>query len=563
MTVTLAELLAGEDMEGGENFCDSVYNFLKNQGKDINLLANSGFGVWSQSDANKGLGTLVYDNIGVAVFVVGEAITTAGPPVGSGATGKVITDIAGTLTLGACTGRFNDNEQITGATSGTTADVNMPDVAVGVDLVRNGEFEAGVGGWTASQCALAFVAGGQVGNCLRLTRTAGVSQYAHQVLTLEVGKIYKWSIYIKSGTSGNEAFKLGVIDNAEAVWLTLIEGTSGGAWVKYSGAFEATETDSRIICVKNTDTVGTMFFDEISLYEITPCCTNDADNLAFDGWYKDLTIDIYRQHWHATYGKCGSFYSLKMVPTLADDYVVFPLFTDVSDAEYWYKQFCGRAVTIGAWVLTNTANHAHVYIGDDVSGAQYSDYHTGGGDWEWLELTFVIDEAATRVLFGFYSAVAGDVDGTTIVYVSQPMLVFGWSLGEGMYQPKTQEVIFLEKVRYSNSLYADGFSDVAWADLNVEADSDALLPKGCRALQMALNCRDSASFANTVYMTFRGDATMVDGVTAIAGGKGDDIQEVQTPWVRCGAGGDLRYRLEASGDGTLAVYLAYHAVQVN
>ena len=62
MTTSRADLLAGVDMEGGEGFCDSIYNFLKNQGKDINLFTNSGFGVWSQSDANKGLATLTFDS---------------------------------------------------------------------------------------------------------------------------------------------------------------------------------------------------------------------------------------------------------------------------------------------------------------------------------------------------------------------------------------------------------------------------------------------------------------------------------------------------------------------
>lgn len=30
MTKTLAELLAGEDMEGGESYCDTIYNLIKN-----------------------------------------------------------------------------------------------------------------------------------------------------------------------------------------------------------------------------------------------------------------------------------------------------------------------------------------------------------------------------------------------------------------------------------------------------------------------------------------------------------------------------------------------------
>jgi len=107
MAASRDDLLKGADYEGYEAFCDTLINYLKNnwymsdprtnltQAQDgmiavdsddgkvyyvhngswylldsevvpkergINLLINSGFGVWSQSDDNKGLGTLNFDS---------------------------------------------------------------------------------------------------------------------------------------------------------------------------------------------------------------------------------------------------------------------------------------------------------------------------------------------------------------------------------------------------------------------------------------------------------------------------------------------------------------------
>lgn len=50
----------------------------------------------------------------------------------------------------------------------------------------------------------------------------------------------------------------------------------------------------------------------------------------------------------------------------------------------------------GAYVKCSTANAARVAIYDGV-GYAYSDYHTGGGDWEWLPVTRQINVAATQL----------------------------------------------------------------------------------------------------------------------------------------------------------------------
>lgn len=56
----------------------------------------------------------------------------------------------------------------------------------------------------------------------------------------------------------------------------------------------------------------------------------------------------------------------------------------------------GRYAAGGAWVKCSTPNIARVAIYDG-AGYAYSSYHTGGGSWEWLAVTRLINVAATRL----------------------------------------------------------------------------------------------------------------------------------------------------------------------
>lgn len=571
MTKTIAELLAGEDMEGGELFCDDIYNFLKNQGKDLNLLTNSGFGVWSQSDANKGLGTMNYDSGSVAP-VVGETLTGAT----SGAVGKVISytltggtwgggNAAGAITLGACNGRFNDNENINGSVGGANIlTVNEPNTGVGVDLIQNGEFETATTGWTAGNATLASIAGGQVGNCLEVTRTAGNLQWGSVTFSsLTAGKIYKLSVYVKSGTSGNEAFNFDVDEDGIAN-RHRFSGTSSAAWVLYTFTFESDGTENKLSLVKNTATAGTMLFDEVTIYEIIPCCTG-ANNVAFDGWYKDTTVDAYREHNDGgTNTKDGSFYSLKIVGSTAGDYLYWPLNAIIALGEH-LQRFAGRTVTFGCWIKTSTASHTRLRISDGVSSDSYSSYHTGGGAWEWLEVSHSVNATPTQFLTSFRSELAGAVDGDTIVYISQPMLVFGSCLGENMYQPRLQEEILIEKAIPSNLLNALlSQNDIAVADLNIEADSDAMLPKGCKAVKILTQCNDVNSHNTDCYLRFRVDAVKDYEYYNSPYGLTTDADKRLLGWQQCDANGDIDYNLESSGAGNFDVDICkYVAVRVN
>lgn len=562
MGTSLADLLAGIDMEGGENFCDSVYNFLKNQGKDINLLTNSGFGVWSQSDAAKGLATVTYD-VGSAgggdVPDVGDAATGAI----SGATGKIISytitggafatnNAVGVLTLGAVTGCFQDNETIN-FTDGETALVNG-DATIGVrnDPMNNNS----VGLWAddGAGITLAFVAAEYSVTTTAINQRAWIAAAA-----LTAGKIYKIELDIKDGTDSGIEIQ-GYFDDGAAQYGR-IETTAAG-WASVYWTFEcATTTAAGLVGFRVIDnmTGSNIQIRRFSCYEITPCCTG-VDTLAMDGWIKDTTADIYREHSGANV-KDGSFYANKLVVTAASDFVRWP--GAFFDNEEWYMQFQGRTVTIAKWVLTSTADHARLAITDSV-GTTYSDYHTGGGTYEWLEVTRVIDAAATSVAFYVYGDVAPEVDGTTIIYHCQGIAVFGSSIGEDMYQPKSQEWIYLE-ANIPSTLQQVDYSDVATTGMNLEADTDGKLPKGAKAVQFLLNCRDSASGGGvTCFVAAFGQDTTEPMVRNRIDGVANDEPRERSERLGLNLDGDFRYQIQATGANTFDIVdWRYFAVQVS
>ena len=530
-----------------------------------NLLTNSGIGVWSQSDTNKGIGAMTYDSGSVAP-VVGELLTDDV----SSAVGKVISytldsgtfgggNAAGVIQLGACNGRFADNNTVSGSAGGANIlTVNMPDNAPGVDLIQNGEFESSVDGWTPSDCTLASIAGGQVGNCLELTRTGGVEQFTNQDTVTETGKLYKLSVYVKSGTSGNEAAAIQVFGTALGTIIKTL--TSTGGWVEHAIVFEALETATSVFLIKTTATVGTMLFDSVSLYEITPGYTGGTN--AFDGWAKDGTLDIYRQHDDGgTLTKDGSFYSLKMVPTVVNDHVYFP--KDIYNKVEWLQRFAGKTITFGLWAITNTASNFRFSIYDD--GDNYSDYHTGGGAWEWIETTITIGAAVADFRVFFYSDAAPAVNGDTIVYISQPMLIFGSAIGAGNYSQPMGEIIWLEKNISSNLLdHLGGQTDTGATLVNLEADSNAKLPKGAKAFNVVSNCKDSGSAGETVcFFLLQTNASGYRYFNSIAG-LANDAQNYFHGRQDCISSGDYYYRVAASGGDTFDFgEVEYTAVRVS
>lgn len=129
----------------------------------------------------------------------------------------------------------------------------------GPELITNGSFTSDVSSWTTGGTS---VAGGVSGNCLALTDLAAT---ATQSLSIREGRFYRWEAWVKTGTSGNEAFRIYYGPTSDTAYLT---GTSSATWTRYFMVFKA-ETSENIFTLKKQGAgVGTMLFDEVSVVEL-------------------------------------------------------------------------------------------------------------------------------------------------------------------------------------------------------------------------------------------------------------------------------------------------------
>ena len=150
------------------------------------------------------------------------------------------------------------------------------------ELITNGGFDSDTTGWTGRDATIASVAGGQSGNCLEITMTGGSCQIAiSNSFTPLLGALYKISGYGKSGTSGNEAFRLSIGGSP----IMSVNGTSTASWVKTTGyRTSILSVSTRFYVMKNNAVAGTMLFDTISLKQVlTPSTTGVTITSTPDG----------------------------------------------------------------------------------------------------------------------------------------------------------------------------------------------------------------------------------------------------------------------------------------
>jgi len=526
----------------------------------MNLITNSGFGVWSNSDTNKGLGSMNYDggtdnDPAADTPDVGDAVTGDT----SGATCKIIAittatgawaddDATGVLTLGACTGRFQDNETVS-FSDGEDATVNMPNSAAGVDLLQNGDFSANddpPDGWTKGKGdeTLSTEAAGQVGNCMMITSGATDYAYAYQSFTTVIGKLYTFNGYHKQGTSTN--LRIYIANFAGGAALYNSGDLTDAAWTQLTHTFEATAATTVVSLLCYTAGLGeTSYFDEVSLYEITPNMTSGTAGP--DGTEKTATLDVYRIWGDATYNKDGSQYSLMAVKGAdSAEYLWWP--KDLHDKSSHYLRFDGRTVTEGVWVYSVTAT-------DNVKAAIYengawstSTPHAGAGAWEWMPLTKTVTDGTTDFRYG----VLFDGDTGDIAYISQPQLSFASSLPEGGYMQPPGEWVSCDKAIaiWYNTTPAAADDEI----LYLEALSEGMLPKGAITLDVTLNLTNSNVTTNDgVYLR----ATDTSGIpvlncSPLVANFRQTIQGI----VQCDSNGDVWQEI-TEPDATLSEYFLF------
>ena len=78
--------------------------------------------------------------------------------------------------------------------------------------------------------------------------------------------------------------------------------------------------------------------------------------------------------------------------------------------------------TFSCWLNTSNADHLRLYFYDGVS-YQYSEHHSGSGDWERLWMSFAFDSTATLAEVGIEIAVPDT--GTWYGYIDAAMLNYG------------------------------------------------------------------------------------------------------------------------------------------
>src|SRR5262245_38938180 len=84
-----------------------------------------------------------------------------------------------------------------------------------------------------------------------------------------------------------------------------------------------------------------------------------------------------------------------------------------------YLGLRGRTVTFSVRVKTSTGNAVRLRINDGVTGVQNGAYHSGGGQYETITLTYAIAATATAL------NAAVQFDASCTAYVDNAMLVVG------------------------------------------------------------------------------------------------------------------------------------------
>ena len=238
---------------------------------------------------------------------------------------------------------------------------------------------------------------------------------------------------------------------------------------------------------------------------------------------------------------------------MGEDYpqqVQWPVYETQIDPSF-YKRFAGRTVTLGCWIKTNVVNNANLMIHDGTSFR--SNYHTGSNEWEWIEHTIDVDISTTRF------QILLECNGSTgdIAYFSQPMLVFGSSIGEGNYSKPMGEIIYPEnKIRLETFPHQSRVHSTSDGLLNIEAETSGKIGKGIEAYTLTGRISDSAS-AGTSYVRvqFMSSLTSDNAMTITCGGLANDAKMVAQSWVKASSDGGLYYIITATGANTLSTDL--------
>ena len=145
---------------------------------------------------------------------------------------------------------------------------------LGDEIVTNPSFDDNSTGWTPGRGSIASshpAGGGQVDDFLILTSDGQAGgPYATQSIAVPVGALYKFGVYVKSGTDGNQAYNVYRFQSELG-----ITGTSSASWVLASGyATSPAATGPFYLLNHHAGNTLTMLFDEATLKTVTAPSTS-------------------------------------------------------------------------------------------------------------------------------------------------------------------------------------------------------------------------------------------------------------------------------------------------
>jgi len=364
-----------------------------------------------------------------------------------------------------------------------------------------------------------------------------------------------------NSTLENVGSQITVTDITNGVCSTAnTQGLAVGKLVRFdSGDFNGKVYEVTAVTVNTSFTVHDTSINDSgspgTCYEVTPGCVA-ADSKAADGHSKTSTLDVWRQEADPTH--CKGYYGLKLKKGVnTAEYYNLNKVTD----RVFVDRFKGRQVAFGCWVYDDSGGDDNVklQIYDGVGTTESS--FVASGKLTWVEISRTINDAATEIT----PRILLDGDLNDIAYISQPMFIFGPSIGQGNYLQPLGEIIWLDQFIDSNLADTSGYSSQGAKTINLEADTDGKLPKGAKAINVIVGIRDSGSSALGNCWLILQESVSADytSIYLNIGGVNDDVWRRISDWQKCDSNGDIAYKIQASGAGTFDIgSFRYNAVQV-
>ena len=412
---------------------------------------------------------------------------------------------------------------------------------MGANLVTNGTFNSNTTGWTAVSATLASVTGGMNGNMLKVEcSTAGTYGQAYQQISnLTPGKLYKLSFWYKNGTSSG-CVNIGTILGGNDIY-TFNYSSTGLIFCQI--LFEAIGATAFISLVSYSigGSGNYAHYDSVTLTEVTVGCV-DYNSKALDLWTKDNAAQCWRETINT---KAGAYYALRV-------YNGSVYWSDGNRAARpeFYSRYAGRPTAKGIWVRCSSANKARIGITDS-AGTTWSSYHSGGGSYEWLEVT----RTPGTGINSFY--VALDSGTGTEAQFSQPQLMFGTSVGSGNFVPIPNEFIYFDSILSKKFSTWSGYISNTH-QLSAMADSGGVIPKGCKAFKITAKAFDTSSAATSA--SFGTEQSGAAPLVVLSPNTSN--YDIKTGSVRCLSDGSYPLTILASGTNTFYLQYWYQGVQL-